>query len=118
MNTIFEKNLKVLKTQEAKLLAKKDALRRDAIKEINSVIAFFGIKASELNFKASGVAVASTTVAAAPVKEVKTRRSSGPAKPKYMAPDGTLWSGRGRIKKGIQAALDSGIKLEDMLIKD
>ncbi len=117
MNAILEKSLKDLKAQEAKLQAKKDAVRRDAIKEINGMIALLGIKASELSFKGAAVA------APAPVAEVKekvkkSRRSSGPAKPKYMAPDGTLWSGRGRVKKGIQAALDSGMTLEDMLIKE
>lgn len=115
MNAAFEKTLKDLRQQEAKLQAKKDSFRRDAIKEINNLIELFAIKASELNFKAS--AKSEGTVAELG-KVKKTRRSTGEAKPKYRAPDGTTWSGRGRTKKAIQDALDSGMTLEQMLIKD
>lgn len=111
MNAAFEKTLKDLRQQEAKLQAKKDSCRRDAIEEINKLLELFDIKAFELTFKSS---VNSEDAAAGK----KTRRSPGEAKPKYRAPDGTTWSGRGRTKKAIQKALDSGITLEQMLIKD
>lgn len=112
MNAAFGKAMKEVRAQEAKLQAKKDSYRRDAIKEINSIIAMFGIKASELDFK--GTCAVKAEEPAAPAAEKKDRK---PAQAKYRAPDGTTWSGRGRTKKAIQDALDAGMKLEDMLIK-
>ncbi len=112
MNAAFEKQFKEIQAAEAKLQARKDTFRRDAIKEINAVIAMFGIRASELAFKNGDAAGAKN--AAGSQKSKGQRRA---AEPKYQAPDGTTWSGRGRVKKSIQAALDSGMTLEDMLIR-
>ncbi len=114
MNDALKKIMKDLQTEEAKLLAKKEAAKRSAIDEINEVIALFNIKQSDLDFSGK----APVKEKKAPGRRVKRTRSDAGKKvePKYIAPDGTTWTGRGRMPKAIEAAVAEGYSLEDLLI--
>lgn len=116
MNANLKKVIKDLEAEEARIQAKKDLAKRSAIAEINQVIAIFGLKASELDF--SGKAPTRAAAKAAAPKAKRTRSDAGKKiEPKYMAPDGSVWTGRGRKPRAIADALAEGYSLEDMLIK-
>lgn len=104
------KTLREIIAQEAKLREKKEACRQEAIKTVNNLIAVFGLKANELAFDGQ---LTPSVVQKAP-KEAKKEQK---VKPKYCAPDGTLWTGRGRMPVVIRTAVEAGAKLEDFLIE-
>ena len=115
MNANLKKVIKDLEAEEARIQARKDMAKRSAISEINEVIAIFGLKASELDFSGKAPSRASK---AAPAKAKRTRSDAGKkVEPKYMAPDGSYWTGSGRKPRAIGDALEAGFSLEDMLIK-
>ena len=111
MNANLKKVIKDLEAEEARIQARKDMAKRSAISEINEVIAIFGLKASELDFSGKAPSRASK---AAPAKAKRTRSDAGKkGEPKYMAPDGSYWTGRGRKPKWLIAAINAGAKLDD-----
>ncbi len=116
MNANLKKVIKDLELEESKLKSKKDAARRTAIEEINELIALFGFKQSDLDF--SGKAPVRASRAAGGKGKRAARSDSGKkVEPKYMAPDGTTWTGRGKKPRAIAEAIEAGFSLEDMLIK-
>ena len=116
MNSNLMKLMKDIEQDQARVNAKKDAAKRTVVEEINKLIAAFDIKAGDLDFGAQRRG--RPAVKAEPVKVKRPRKNAGrKIEPKYQAPDGTTWTGRGLKPKGIQAALDAGFTLEDMLIK-
>lgn len=92
--------------------------RSKAITQVNSVIAKFGIAASELVFGGGSrkrrTKPAKTRVAASGRKE---RNSAGAVAPKYRGPGGAVWSGRGRTPVWMRDLIAKGKKKEDFLIK-
>lgn len=107
----FEKTLREIRKQEAKLTALKEGARQNAIEQANSIIAQFALTPEDLTF---GVP-ANDLFEASECAESDKRRAVVP--PKYRAPDGTTWSGRGRPKAAIQRFIDQGVPLESMLIE-
>ena len=104
------KTLREIIAQEAKLREKKEACRLEAIETVNNLIAVFELKADELAFDGKLIPA---VVQKAPKQAKKVQK----IKPKYCAPDGTLWTGRGRMPVAIRTAVDAGAKLEDFLIE-
>ncbi len=112
MNATFEKTMKEIQRVEAKLAAQKGNFRRQAIAEVNNVIALFSIKSDELNFNGQ---VRAPRLKDARDKKVRSRQN---VKPKYRAPDGTLRNGRGRTPRAMQKFIDEGMTLEQMRIRE
>ena len=116
MNSNLMKLMKDIEQDQARVDAKKETAKRTVIEEINKLVATFGIKASELDFGAQRRG--RPAVKAEAVKVKRPRKNAGrKVEPKYQAPDGTTWTGRGLKPKGIRAALVAGFSLQDMLIK-
>jgi DNA-binding protein H-NS len=67
-----------------------------AIRQVKEIIKEFGLTAAQCGFGPEGVK-----------KSVK---------PKYMAPDGKTWTGRGKPSKVFKALLESGRTMEEFLI--
>lgn len=112
MSFKITKAMQDIAAYEAKVQAKKNAARDDAIETVNSIISMFGLKASDLDF--SGNAPVKTVVKA-PKEKIKSARK--PVAPKYRGPQGELWTGRGKRPHWVVVALQSGQTLEDMLIE-
>lgn len=112
MSFKITKTMQDIAADEAKLQAKKQAARVDAIETVNSIISMFGLKASDLDF--SGNAPVKAVVKAPKEKSKSTRK---PVAPKYRGPNGELWTGRGKRPHWVEVALQNGLTLEGMLIE-
>ena len=91
--------------QQRQVEEQKQAYREQAKATAKELVALFNFTADEL-----GIAAEETAAPAEKVKRI--------VKPKYRTPDGFEWTGRGRMPKPIQAAIDAGFSLADMEIKD
>lgn len=100
--------MKKLAADEAKLQARKNAARQEALDTVNELVAVFQFKASDLKFGAKPAATAA-------VAKAKTTRKKVAAK--YRTASGETWTGRGKQPKFIRDALAKGVTLESMLIK-
>lgn len=109
MDTKLAKTLKKIASDEAKLQARKNAARKEALDTINGFLAVFQFKESELKF-GEALKVASKATA-------KVKKARKPVAPKYRTPTGETWTGRGKQPKAIKAAIEQGHSLESMLIK-
>ncbi|MCS6996892.1 MAG: H-NS histone family protein [Casimicrobiaceae bacterium] len=117
-----------IQAQIAQLQKKAEALRKAerqaAIRNINELIATFGITASELNF-------AHADAAERPGRRGRKGRGKGQAvaksrrkhpsagrkvPPKYADGKGNTWAGRGQKPKWLVEALNAGATLEQFLI--
>ena len=89
--------------QQQKLEDEKATFRAAALENVKQLVQTFNFTAAEIGVCAEGVA---------PKKEKRT------IAPKYRAPSGETWTGRGRQPKFIVEAINAGHTLESMLIKD
>lgn len=105
------KTMQDIAAEEARLAAKKQAARMDAIETANSIIAVFGLKASELDFNGK-----TSVKATAKLGREKVRATRKSVAPKYRGPNGELWTGRGKKPRWVEAALSAGSTLEDLAI--
>lgn len=83
-----------------------DSLREKAVGYINTLIASFGIEATELSFKSESVKC----------NKVKVCKEKKPVEKNYRTPDGVLWTGRGIAPKAFQVLFDQGHKKEEYYI--
>lgn len=111
------KGLQELQAQEQKLASKKAAYRAEALGTINKLINAFGFKAEDLDFTGETLAKAKTRTRG-PKKEKAPAKTKRVVKPKYQAPDGTTWSGRGKMPVKMRAFVEAGTSLESMAIKE
>lgn len=100
--------LKDLLTQKAELEKQIELLsqtqRSDAISQIRTLMADHGLTLADLTAKPSGAKSSAAT----------GRKLA----PRYRDPDsGSTWSGRGLRPKWLQAAIESGRKLEDFAVQ-
>lgn len=103
------KSLKAIAVAEAKLQAKKDKAKQEAVDTVNAIIKTFDLKDSDLSFGSR------TKSAQAPEKVKKAVRAK--VAPKYRNEKGETWTGRGKKPRWLTAALADGAKLEDFLIE-
>lgn len=117
MTANFEKTLKEIARQQERLDQKKLSARQEALQTVRAIIDMFQFKASEIGFDSAKRAdVAQVKPAAIKLNKLKSK-SARKVEPKYCAPDGKLWTGRGKQPKSIREALEAGFTLEDMLIE-
>ena len=96
---------------------KSSAPDRRLCKTVRAIIDMFQFKASEIGFDSAKRAdVAQVKPAAIKLNKLKSKPARK-VEPKYCAPDGKLWTGRGKQPKSIREALEAGFTLEDMLIE-
>lgn len=92
--------------KQKEIEAQKNQFRAGALEDVKKLVTMFNFTAAELGIAAP---VAAAAQADKPKRVVKA---------KYRTADGFEWSGRGRMPKPIQAAIDAGFSLADMEIKD
>lgn len=108
----LDKKLQNLLSEQARLEQMKAAIRKDAIQDVNNLIAAFGLKPEDLNFGAKAVPVVK--------KEPKVRKAPKAKRavaPKYRLPTGETWTGRGIKPRAFTAALEAGHSMEEFLIE-
>ena len=93
--------------KQKEIESQKNQFRAGALEDVKQLDKIFDFTAAELGIAAPAVA------AAAPAEKPKRV-----VKAKYRTADGFEWTGRGRMPKPIQAAIDAGFSLADMEIKD
>lgn len=100
MEKQFSDDLDQIKSMEAELNAKRNALYKDVVAKIQEMVTVFNVKASDIKFPNQGT----------------DRRST--IAPKYQNPHGhETWTGRGRAPVWFTTAEAEGYSREDMLIK-
>lgn len=92
--------------KQKEIESQKNQFRAGALEDVKQLVKMFNFTAAELGIAAP---------AAAAVPADKPKRV---VKAKYRTADGFEWTGRGRMPKPIQAAIDAGFSLADMEIKD
>ena len=92
--------------KQKEIESQKNQFRAGALEDVKQLVKIFNFTAEELGIAAS----------VAPVAAADKRKQ--PVKPKYRTADGFEWTGRGRMPKAIQTAIDAGFSLADMEIKD
>lgn len=92
--------------KQKEIEAQKNQFRAGALEDVKKLVTMF-------NFTAAELGIAAPAAAAAPAEKPKRV-----VKAKYRTADGFEWTGRGRMPKPIQAAIDTGFSLADMEIKD
>ena len=108
----LDKKLQSLLAEQARLEEMKSAVRKDAIRDVNNLIATFGLKPDDLKFGAKAVPVVKS--------EPKVRKAPKPKRavaPKYRLPTGETWTGRGIKPRAFTAALQAGHSMEEFLIE-
>lgn len=108
MKIQLAKSLKAIAAAEAKLQAKKEKAKQEAVDTANAIIKTFGLKASDLTF--------SSRTQSAPAAEKVKKATRAKVAPKYRNEKGETWTGRGKKPRWLAAALTGGAKLEDFLI--
>lgn len=89
--------------KQKEIEAQKNQFRAGALEDVKKLVQTFNFTAAELGIAAP----------AAPAEKPKRV-----VKSKYRTAEGFEWTGRGRMPKPIQAAIDAGFSLADMEIKD
>ena len=112
----LDKQWKAIQAEEARIQAKKDRIRKQAIETANGLIATFALKPEELAFKRRVPAQPQEApeAKAKPQKAAKPKRT---IKPKYRLPTGETWTGRGIKPRAFTAALEAGHSIEEFLIE-
>ena len=110
MTTLIEINqqIEALQKQADELRVSE---RASTIAEINTKIAAFGLKPTELTFPAK-----KRKVREAQEGKVKARKSKNPVPPKFKGPKGELWSGRGLQPRWLTQAIAAGQARESFAI--
>ncbi len=110
MTTLIEINqqIEALQKQADELRVSE---RASTISEINTKIAAFGLKATELTFPAKKRKVREVQEG-----KVKVRKSKNPVAPKFKGPNGELWSGRGLQPRWLTQAIAAGQARESFAI--
>lgn len=120
-----ESSLEALNAQIAELQAQADALRKkevaDVIEKIKTAIAHYGLTASDLGLAATTRKPGRPKKAVAASGEKPTRKNAAkkrqPPVVKYADDKGNTWVGMGKRPAWFTAALASGKKPEDLLVK-
>jgi DNA-binding protein H-NS len=107
----LDKKLQSLLAEQARLEEMKSAVRKDAIRDVNNLIATFGLKPDDLKFGAKAVPV----VMSEP-KVRKAPKAKRAVAPKYRLPTGETWTGRGKQPRWLAEQVSKGKKVEDFLI--
>ena len=97
----FEEVFNELRMEQEDLDERMSKVRKDAIKHIQDIVNHFGIKSTDIKFY--------DTEATEPVRQRK------PSRIKYRLPNGVEWTGKGIMKKDVEAyLLDNGLTKEDL----
>ncbi len=119
-----KKTLSQIQAQIEKLQKEAEAIRAKEIAEvvakIRVAIDHYGLTAADLGLAGGRAKAAATAKAGAAAATRKTRKPSAPKKApviKYRDDAGHAWTGHGKRPGWFKAALESGKKAEDLLVK-
>ena len=97
----FEEVFNELRMEQEDLDERMSKVRKDAIKHIQDIVNHFGIKSTDIKFYDTD--------------EVVPTRQRKPSRIKYRLPNGVEWTGKGIMKKDVEAyLLDNGLTKEDL----
>ena len=108
----LDKKLQSLLAEQARLEEMKSAVRKDAIRDANNLIATFGLKPDDLKFGAKAVPVVKSEP-----KVRKAPKAKRAVAPKYRLPTGETWTGRGIKPRAFTPAIEAGHTLDEFLIE-
>ena len=123
MTTSYRDYLTQIEDLQKKASAARKAETETAIREVRRLISEYGLTAQEIGLdkaprKRREAAV--SAVGKSPAKRRSASRKSPPAArkvpPKYIGPNGELWTGRGRRPVWVTTALEHGASLTDLQI--
>lgn len=96
----FEETFEQIKLEQEKLDERMVKVRKEALDHIQSIVDQFGIKSTEIRFYDT---------------ELPAKKTRKPSAIKYRLPNGVEWTGKGFMKKDVEAYLkENGLKKEDL----
>lgn len=123
MTTSYKDYLTQIEDLQKKASAARKAETEAAIREVRRLISEYGLTAQEIGLDKAPRKrreSARSTAGKPPAKRRSTGRKSPPAgrkvPPKYIGPNGELWTGRGRRPVWVTTALEHGASLSDLQI--
>lgn len=96
----FEEVFEQVKREQEELDERMAKIRKEAVAHIQGIVDQFGLKSTEIHFYDS---------------ELPAKRTRKPSAIKYRLPNGVEWTGKGIMKKEVEAYLkENGLKKEDL----
>lgn len=120
-NTSYKEYLSQIEDLQKKASAARKAETEAAVREVRRLISEYGLTAQELGFVKAGKKreTAPEPNRKGGIKRRNARLAKTPVRkvpPKYIGPNGELWTGRGRRPQWVVTAIEHGATLSDLQI--